>query len=538
MIIYAFVKQELTKYWYNNNQFIRILNEKISILFMKNIIIIATLNARYTHASLGLRYLFANMGEWQDSTTIMEFTIAMRPLDVAEQLLSCQPRIIGLGVYIWNITETTALVQLLKSLAPDVVIVLGGPEVSYETSEQPIAQWADYVITGPGDVSFRHLCGQLLNGQKPVLKVIAGEQVPLAQLVSPYNEYTQDDLANRSIYVEASRGCPFKCEFCLSALDKTALPFELSHFLAEMAQLWERGLRQFRFVDRTFNLKIQTTIAILDFFLERLDAETFLHFELVPDHLPETLKERIARFPAGALQFEIGIQTFNPAVQALISRKQDNAKAADNIRWLREHSQAHLHTDLIFGLPGEDLQSFGEGFDRLMALNPHEIQLGILKRLRGTPIIRHTEAFGMVYNPQPPYNILRTDRVDFDTMQHMNRFARYWDLIANSGRFAHTLPLLLGDAPFARFWTLTQWVYAEVQQTHQIALSRLFVLVHGAGQAVLAIERTALEEALLQDYALTGQKGQVPFLTEALKNSRNPYLPTKSGNQRQLRFLN
>ncbi|WMP18987.1 B12-binding domain-containing radical SAM protein [Thiothrix lacustris] len=504
---------------------------------MNELIIISTLNARYTHASLGLRYIFANLGKWQGNTKIMEFTISMRPLDIAEQLLSCKPRIIGLGVYIWNITETTALVELLKTLAPDVIIVLGGPEVSYETEQQRIVELADYVITGPGDVSFRYLCDQLLNGQKPVFKVIAGEQIPLAQLASPYSEYTSEDLATRSIYVEASRGCPFKCEFCLSALDKTALPFELSRFLADMEQLWERGLRQFRFVDRTFNLKIQTTIAILDFFLERLDADTFLHFELIPDHLPETLKERILRFPAGSLQFEIGIQTFNPDVQALISRKQDNIKSANNIRWLREHSVAHLHTDLIFGLPGESLQSFGEGFDRLIALNPHEIQVGILKRLRGTPIIRHSDAFGMVYNPQPPYNILRTDSVDFDTMQQMNRFARYWDMIANSGRFGHTLPLLLGDSPFERFWKLTEWVYAEVQQTHKIALPRLFALVHGAGQAVLAIERTTLEDALLQDYALTGQKGQIPFLAAGLKNSHNPYLSGKSGNHRQLRFV-
>ncbi len=173
-----------------------------------------------------------------------------------------------------------------------------------------------------------------------------------------------------------------------------------------------------------------------------------------------------------------------------------------------------------------------------MALNPHEIQVGILKRLRGTPIIRHTEAFGMVYNPQPPYNILRTDRVDFDTMQQMNRFARYWDMIANSGRFAHTLPLLLGDAPFARFWALSAWIYAQVQQTHQIALPRLFVLVHGAGQAVLGIEQSVLEDALLQDYAVTGQKGQIPFLSEVRKNRATPQDGGKSGNQRQLRFLN
>ena len=126
-------------------------------------------------------------------------------------------------------------------------------------------------------------------------------------------------------------------------------------------------------------------------------------------------------------------------MQALVSRRQDNAKAADNIRWLTTHSHAHLHVDLIAGLPGEDVDSFARGFDQLVALEPHEIQFGILKRLRGTPIIRHTEPFGMVFDPYPPYTILATDRIDFATMQRLVRFARYWDLVANSGRFGHTL---------------------------------------------------------------------------------------------------
>lgn len=496
-------------------------------------IILTTLNARYTHAALGLRYLYANLGDLQTRSQILEFTIAMRPLDIVEQLLEKNPLIVGFGVYIWNITETTAVVALMKQLSPKTRIIVGGPEVSYETEEQNITTLADYVITGAGEISFQKLCQQLLSQQEPAHKVIQGEQVPLQQLTLPYTYYTDEDLRTRAIYVEASRGCPFKCEFCLSALDKTAYPFELQRFLAEMDTLWQRGLRQFRFVDRTFNLKIVTTIAILDFFLERLDAETFLHFELIPDHLPDALKERITRFPAGTLQFEIGIQTFNPSVQTRISRKQDNVKSAENIRWLREQSHAHLHTDLIFGLPGEDLASFGRGFDQLMALNPHEIQLGILKRLRGTPIIRHTSTHRMVYNPQPPYNILQTDCVDFATMQQMNRFARYWDLIANAGRFEQTLPLLLGDAPFARFWVLAEWIYTQAQQTHQIALPRLFVLVHQAGQSVLEIEREALEAALLADYAKTGQKGQVPFLSEFRRNA--PPERANSGNRRQLR---
>lgn len=477
-------------------------------------IVLSTLNARYHHAAMGLRYLYANLKEYQAITQIVEFTINQRPLDLAEQILALKPRIVGLSVYIWNVTETTELVAILKALEPNLTIVLGGPEVSYETDQQTITQWADYVITGAGEISFYQLCSQLLQHQRPIAKVIAGMQAPLAQLALPYDYYTDEDIQQRFVYVEASRGCPFKCEFCLSALDKTAYPFELERFLQAMDKLWQRGLRHFKFVDRTFNLKIPTTLAILDFFLKRIDDKTFLHFELIPDHLPEALKDKIQQFPSGSLQFEIGIQTFNPEVQNLISRKQDNEKSKTNIKWLRENTAAHLHTDLIFGLPSEDLASFGQGFNQLIALNPHEIQVGILKRLRGTPIIRHTENFKMIYNPEPPYNILQTDCIDFQTMQHMNRFARYWDMIGNSGRFEATLPLLLGEQPFERFWLLTDWLYQASTQTHQIALPRLFSLLHQAGQEILGLDLAQLEDALLQDYAKTGQKGQIPFKPE------------------------
>ena len=474
-------------------------------------ILLATLNARYNHASLGLRYLYANLGALQPSAELMEFTIAMRPLDIVEQVLAKQAKIVGFGVYIWNVVETTAVVSLLKTLQPNLIIVLGGPEVSYEAQEQAITAQADYVISGAAEQTLQELCSRLLADDQPTEKFISSPLLPLAQLQLPYTAYTDTDLQQRFIYVEASRGCPFKCEFCLSALDKTAYPFELARFLQEMEQLWQRGLRHFKFVDRTFNLKIATTQAILEFFLERLDADTFLHFELVPDQLPDALKTCIQRFPAGSLQFEIGIQTFNPEVQALISRKQDNAKSIENLQWLRTNSTAHLHTDLIFGLPGEDLASFAKGFDQLVALRPHEIQVGILKRLRGTPIIRHTESFGMIYNPYPPYNILATDRIDLFTLQQMNRFARYWDLIGNSGRFEHSLELLLGESAFARFWVLSERLHELSGQTHQIALPRLFKLVHEIALSDLGLAEDFTAK-MLADYARSGQKGEIPFI--------------------------
>ncbi len=467
-------------------------------------ILLSTLNARYAHASLGLRYLLANMGALKDQTRLQEFVIGAKTTEIVERLLASQPRIIGFGVYIWNVDETTKVVAMLKRVAPQVTIVLGGPEVSFEHGEQDIVKLADYLVTGWGDVTFPKLCGEILNGPKPLMKVHAGVQPPMAEIALPYSLYTDHDIAHRTIYVEASRGCPFKCEFCLSALDKTAWPFGLDTFLGELEALHARGARLFKFVDRTFNLNIKTSLKIMQFFLDKLEANpddpVYAHFELVPDHLPDALKEGISKFPPGALQFEIGIQSFNPEVQALVSRKQDNAKAADNIRWLCEHSHAHLHVDLIAGLPGEDVDSFARGFDKLVALKPHEIQFGILKRLRGTPIIRHTEQFGMVFDPYPPYTILATSLIDFSTMQRLVRFARYWDLVANSGRFTHTIAHMLGTSPFANFMAFSDWIYSKTDATHRIALDRLAALV---GQWLQTRGMSAAEASALvaSDYA-------------------------------------
>jgi len=494
-------------------------------------ILLSTLNARYFHSSFGLRYLLANLGELRPDAAIREFIVTQRPLDIAETLLAEQPRIVGFGVYIWNVAETTQVVALLKRVRPDLAIVLGGPEVSHEWEEQPIFRLADHLITGPADFAFASLCRRVLADDPPVEKVIAAETPPLDQLALPYRFYTDEDIAHRLIYVEASRGCPFKCEFCLSALDKTAWPFPLEPFLAEMQRLYDRGVRHFKFVDRTFNLDAKVGARILDFFLERLDERLFLHFELIPDRLPEPLKERIARFPSGALQFEIGVQTFDPAVQARIGRKQDHRKAEENLRWLRRHTHAHLHADLIVGLPGEDLSGFAAGFNRLVALDPHEIQVGILKRLRGAPIDRHSAEFDCRYNPQPPYNLLCSSLIDFATMRRLERFARYWDLIGNSGRFRHARPLLLGDDPFGRFMALSDWLFAGTGQTHQFALERLFDLLYRGLIEALGVSDSAALDALAEDYRNGGAKGVPEFLRSCSeqRDSRQTGARLKSG---------
>ena len=449
-------------------------------------IVLATLNARYSHASLGLRYLLANLGPLQSRAEILEFVIGARIESLAERILERRPVILGLGVYIWNVEETTQLISILRQLAPELRIVVGGPEVSHEIAAQAICRMADHVITGAAEGEFAALCEQILAwkagaGPRPLTHVIVGGSQPPEALTLPYSLYSDDDIAHRNLYIEASRGCPYRCEFCLSALDRTAVPFDLPRLLGELDQLHRRGARVFRFVDRTFNLRIEQSLAILHFFLERNathpDSPCFAHFELVPDHLPNKLREVLPHFVPGTLQFDIGIQTWNPDVQELISRRQDNARAEANLRWLREHTTAHLHVDLIVGLPGETLESFGAGFNRLAALSPHEIQVGILKRLRGAPIVRHTESHAMRYNPNPPYNVLATSAIDFPTMQRLARFARYWDLVGNSGRFAPRLPQLLGSEPFERFLAFSDWIYERTDSTWRLAPDRLAQLI-------------------------------------------------------------
>ena len=249
----------------------------------------------------------------------------------------------------------------------------------------------------------------------------------------------------------------------------------------------------------------------MKFFLQRLDKNLFVHFEIIPDRLPETLKTLIKRFPRGTLQFEVGIQSFNPQVQTLISRKQDTDKTIENLNWLRRQSKAHIHADLIFGLPGDDLASFADSFNLLYKLRPHDIQLGILKRLRGTPLIRHSRGFALKFDAYAPYSILSTDRIDFLTVQRISRFARYWDLIANSNCFKQSLDLLLGKEPFERFLLFSDWLYLQCNTTYQLSRRKLYDYLFDGLTRYFMLNQDEAAASLLADYHQAGLKGQPEF---------------------------
>ena len=464
-------------------------------------IVLSTLNAKYLHAAFGLRYLMANLGDLKPEAAIREFDINQRPIDIVESLLAENAAIIGFGVYIWNVELTTKVIADLKRLRPGMTIIIGGPEVSFETDQQEIARLADYVIRGEADLAFAGLCRTLLAGRRPLLRVIDADLPELSQLMLPYDLYDENDLAHRVLYVEASRGCPFKCEFCLSSLDIPVRNAPLDAFLDHMQNLLDRGAKQFKFVDRTFNLNLAISRRILEFFIERYTPGLFVHFEMIPDRLPEALREVIAKFPPGALQFEVGVQSLDPEVETRISRRQDHGRLQDNLRWLRDSTGVHVHADLIVGLPGETIAGFGRGFDRLLAMRPQEIQVGVLKRLRGTPIVRHDGEWGMVYSLHAPYEILQTAHVSFDELQQMRRFSRYWDLVVNSGNFVCTAALLLDAAsPFQRFHAFAAWLYEQTgHRTHGIARHDLMAKLKTYLLDVVRLAPATIDEAANAD---------------------------------------
>lgn len=493
---------------------------------MKSEIVMTTLNSSYSHTAFGLRYLMANLRHLRDKSSLIEFTIDRSPIDVVAELLAFDPKIIGFGVYIWNTEQTFSVLSLLKKVRPDIKVILGGPEISYETEEQKLFSVCDFVVKGEGDDLFRELCDELLENtpaKHSLHKIVTGALPNVHTMSRPYELYTDEDLKNRYVYVEASRGCPYKCEYCLSSLDKSVRNFPLDQFLADLDLLISRGARQFKFIDRTFNLSPTQSLAILQFFLDRIDLGLFLHFEMVPDRLPFELKEILKKFPRGAVQFEIGIQTFNPQVATNVSRKNDMVKVKENFRFLKEETGIYTHADLIVGLPGEDLVSFGKGFDELISYEPHEIQVGILKRLKGTPIARHEKTFAMIYSDQSPFQILQTKDISFEEIRFMSKFAKFWDLIGNSGNFKTTLQVLKlwNKSPsfFEKFKILTEFLNHRHPNSHSIGLQSLSESVYLFLCNHMNIPEEEATNTVLSDFRQSGRTDKPAFLKRSTPNS-------------------
>ncbi len=502
-----------------------------------NNILLTTLNARYTHSAIGLRYLYANMQELMADTSIVEFTMNDNIQDIAEKILTLRPSLLGLGVYIWNAEQCAELVETLKKVSPETLIILGGPEVSHAPLRVNFDA-ADYIVQGEGDLAFYQLVKAIKSGLAPTERIIQAPLPDISEIKLPYDYYTDEDVSNRYIYVEASRGCPFQCEFCLSSMDEKVRNFDIDMFLGALETLWQRGARNFKFIDRTFNLNVHIASRLLDFFLSK-PTPYFVHFEVIPDHFPAALKQRMTKFSPATLQLEIGIQTLNLDVAKNIHRNLKMKKIEENIAFLEHETSAHMHLDLIVGLPGEDLQSFGRGLNQLWAMSASEIQIGILKKLAGTTLHRHDDKYGMVYSDKPPYDILKNNALSFEDIQQMKRFARFWNLYYNSGNFKKSIVSLWSDGDvFQHFFAFSLWVYQQTNSTWKISLERLAQLFFVYRTTVQRADEAALAALLLQDIMkLEGRK--VPNFLKPFAGGLDVHrrLKVKGQNKRQLRHL-
>ena len=414
---------------------------------------LVTLNAKYVHLALSLRYLrnaardagFAHV--W-----LREYTLRTPLETMAEALAALRPRVLGFSVYIWNRERTFALIAELKRRLPDVTVVVGGPEVSFETAA-PIPE-VDVVIAGEGErkwVEFlRGWSGGWGSG-------VPGAGAPDAATRARWLDYDADlppldgmpyrdedlvDLEHRLAYLETSRGCPFSCSFCLSALDKQVRFFPDAQVQAMVRRLVAAGARRIKFLDRTFNLRKPRVLAFFRF-LSAFDGVEF-HFEVVGDLLDETLTAFLETVPRGRFQFEIGVQSADPAVNARVERRQSQQKLFAAMRRLRQADRVHLHADLIWGLPGEPLPSIQASFETVLALRPHELQLGFLKFLPGAPIRALIGPHGYVFDPRPPYELRSHRDLPAEQVLALKRFAHAFDRFYNSGHFRFALERLLG----------------------------------------------------------------------------------------------
>jgi radical SAM superfamily enzyme YgiQ (UPF0313 family) len=491
-------------------------------------IVLATFSARYQHAAFGLRYLQANLGALQPDSTLLEFDSQRPPAQAAAQILAHTPRLVGLGVYIWNVAQTTALITALRTAAPQLVIVLGGPEVSYETETHPLTPLADFVFCGEADLAFADLCRAVLAGTPPREKILRAPPPDLAQLALPYALYSDHDLATRFTYLETSRGCPFGCEYCLSAIARGVRTFDWERLRPEFERLLARGLKRVKFVDRTFNLDVERGRAVLEFFYARVrspavaaaygrrrrpqiaateEHQLEVHLEITPSCLTPAWRALLQRAPPGLLRLEVGVQTFDEDISSRIGRPQSAAATEDALRFLRQETTALIHADLIAGLPGQTLENFAADFDRMVRLQPHELQVGILKNLRGTAIARHDAEWRVRWNPAPPYDILENKLLDAATVAALKRFARFWELLGNRGRFAQTLPLLwsaLHDSPFSKVWKLCEDLFPRFGKVHGLALFDLAYALADHLVNALGRDRAAVHAALRSDLSRLG----------------------------------
>mgnify|MGYP000872843182 CR=1 FL=1 len=443
-------------------------------------IIVATLNAKYIHTALAIRYL-KTYSEKDFSMELAEYTINDPILNIVSDLFQRKPDVLAFSCYIWNIEETLEIVALLKKVLPDLQVVFGGPEVSYDTKEwMEKAPLVDYIVMGEGEATFHHLLKEI-EGQQNFCEVNGlayrdGEEIminhprkklDLNTIPSPFH-FPEDmaDLGKRVVYFETSRGCPYTCQFCLSSIEFGVRYFDIDRTKEDLLFLMNNGAKLIKFVDRTFNIQREYAMEMFKFLIEN-HGDCVFQFEITADIMPPDVLDYLAEnAPPGVFRFEIGVQSTNDRTNDIVKRRQNLDKLSYTVSRVRESGRIDQHLDLIAGLPEEDYDSFRKTFNDIYALEPEELQLGFLKMLRGTGVRREADQYGYVFMDKAPYEVLGNRALPFSDLVRIKRvedvLEKYW----NAHRMDRTLRYIVSKefpSPFdfyqgfGDFWEEKGW---------------------------------------------------------------------------------
>ncbi|EDT78443.1 B12-binding domain-containing radical SAM protein [Clostridium perfringens] len=432
-------------------------------------ILLTAINSKYIHSNLAVRYLKAFTKDLDFQGDIKEFSINDRVENILEGIIEEKPDVVAFSCYIWNMEFVNRLAELIKLVDPNIEILYGGPEVSYEGKEFLENHEGEYVIVGEGEKTFREFVLYKLGEGKiedikglnykrdgKVFENPKRPEMDMNELVFPYTY--EEDINNKIVYYEASRGCPFKCKYCLSSVMHGVRFLDVERVKKELKYFMERGLKLVKFVDRTFNCNREYTVELLKYLSEQ-DTETRFHFEVAADLLTEEQIEILNNAPKGRFQLEVGVQTTNNEVLHNINRYITYENIKEKVLKVASGKNVMQHLDLIAGLPGEDLESFKKSFNDVHAIRPDEIQLGFLKLLKGSSMREEAEKWGIVYSPYAPYEIIRSKDISYEELLLLKKVEAMVDKYYNSCKFNNVIKFFLNiyEKPFDFYYDLAMF---------------------------------------------------------------------------------
>ena len=509
---------------------------------MKKIILTA-INAKYVHSNPGVYSLCAYAKQCNPKADIetLSFTINQDVSKITEEIYAAGPDMIGFSCYIWNITVIRQIVTTLSKILPKTQIWLGGPEVSYCADEMLSQLPVTGILSGEGEITFAGLVREFLLGEDGDYRNVKGivtrefetgeaELIPMDDLPFFYQDFPKELFDNKILYYETSRGCPYMCTYCLSSVEKHLRFKSLPKIYRELQFFLDRKVKQVKFVDRTFNCDPDHAIAIWKYLKEHDNGITNFHFEIAAETMREDALKLIGSMRPGLLRLEIGVQSTDPATLKAIRRQMDLERCRRVVETLHKNENVILHLDLIAGLPGESYERFVRSFNDVYAMHPKELQLGFLKVLKGTPIAAKAAEEGLVFDKEPPYEVIFTADISYEELRKLKAVEEMLEIYYNSGQFVRTLACLEPsfDTPYALFESLARYYREKGYTVMQPSRLKRYEILLSFWEEQIDPDSVEIRECLLYDlYARENLKKRPAFAGEEDPVARDFYKGNK-----------